>query len=90
MSANKILFQEGDIGESFFIILSGGVDVYSRVYDKYTGSEFRKKVGTLKKGDSFGDLSLLYGAPRNATIKTREDTEFMYLTKDIYDRVIKS
>jgi CRP-like cAMP-binding protein len=36
--------------------------------DEKTGIEFKKKVAILKKGDSFGDLSLLYGAPRNATV----------------------
>ena len=89
-SGNKIVFEEGDIGDSFFIILSGSVDVYSKVVDEMTAHEFRKKVGQLKKGDSFGDLSLVYGAPRNATIKTKEDSDFMILTKDIYDRVIKA
>lgn len=44
----------------------------------------------LKKGDAFGDLSLIYGAPRNATVKTREDSYFIVMSKAIYDIVIKS
>jgi CRP-like cAMP-binding protein len=61
-----------------------------KVLDEVTGSEFKKKVAVLKTGDSFGDLSLLYGAPRNATIKTKEDTDLIVMTKDAYEKAIKS
>ena len=46
------------------------MDIMIKVLDDTTGIENFKKVAVLKKGDAFGDLSLLYGAPRNATVKT--------------------
>ena len=87
---NKILFEQGDRGDSFFIILEGTVDILIMVLDETSGVENYKKVAVLKKGDAFGDLSLLYGAPRNATVKTREETIFIVMNKAIYDKVIKS
>ena len=42
-----------------------------------------------KEGDSFGELSLIYGAPRAATIRTAEPTDLIVISKEIYDRVIK-
>lgn len=57
--------------------------------DEKTGAEYKKKVALLKKGDAFGDLSLLYGAPRNATVRTREPSDFIVMTKSTYDKVIK-
>jgi CRP-like cAMP-binding protein len=38
------------------------------VVDEKNGIDYNKKVAMFKKGDAFGDLSLLYGAPRNATV----------------------
>lgn len=52
--------------------------------------DYNKKVAILKKGDAFGDLSLLYGAPRNASCYTREDSYFIVMNKTTYDKVIKS
>ena len=51
-----------------YVILEGSVDVLINMSDDASGQDFKKKVAVLKKGDAFGDLSLLYGAPRNATI----------------------
>jgi CRP-like cAMP-binding protein len=70
--------------------LDGSVDILVKIIDDKTGQEFKKKVAILKKGDSFGDLSLLYGAPRNATVQTREETDFIMMTKYTYDKVIKT
>ena len=61
-----------------------------KTVDENNGSEFLKKVAILKKGDSFGDLSLLYGAPRNATVRTKEDCYFIVMSKNTFDKIIKS
>ena len=66
------------------------MDILVKVVDEKNGMEYKKKVAVLKKGDAFGDLSLLYGAPRNATVQTKEDTYFITMNKSIYDKVIKS
>ena len=57
------------------------IPVLVKIVDEKTGVEYKKKVAILKKGDSFGDLSLLYGAPRNATVMTREETDLIMMTK---------
>lgn len=87
---NKVLFEQGDRGDSYFIVLEGSVDVLVRVVDASNGVEHKKKVAVLRRGDAFGDLSLLYGAPRNATVRTREDAYFIVMNKTTYDKVIKS
>lgn len=43
----------------------------------------------MKEGDSFGELSLIYGAPRSATIRTIEPTDLIVISKETYDRIIK-
>lgn len=70
--------------------MEGSVDILIKVVDDKTGIDYNKKVAILKKGDAFGDLSLLYGAPRNASCHTREDSYFIVMNKDIYDKIIKT
>jgi potassium-dependent mechanosensitive channel len=61
-----IICQENDPGDSFYIILSGSVEVLSQKADQY--------IATLHEGEFFGEISLLLGTPRTATVRTSEDT----------------
>ncbi|MEG3862488.1 cyclic nucleotide-binding domain-containing protein [Microcoleus sp. herbarium12] len=63
--AGQIVCKENDPGDSFYIILSGAVEVLSQKADQY--------IATLHEGEFFGEISLLLGTPRTATVKTRED-----------------
>lgn len=62
----QIICQENDLGDSFYIILSGAVEVLSQKTGTY--------IATLHSGEFFGEMSLLLGTPRTATVKTREDS----------------
>lgn len=65
-AANEVIFHENELGNSFYIILSGSVDVFSEKANKH--------LTTLHAGDFFGELSLLLGIPRSATVQTVEET----------------
>lgn len=43
----------------------------------------------MNEGEYFGELSLIYGAPRAATIKAVEATDLIVISKKVYDRIIK-
>ena len=60
--AGDTIIEQGDIGDVFYLLESGLVDVY--VQKK---GEDSKKVHTYKSGDAFGELALMYNAPRAAT-----------------------
>jgi small-conductance mechanosensitive channel len=62
----QIVCQENDPGDSFYIILSGSVEVFSQRTEKY--------IATLHAGEFFGEMSLLLGTPRSATVRTLEDS----------------
>ena len=66
IAPKKFIFRENDPGDCFYIILSGSVEVFSEKANKY--------LTTLHRGDFFGELSLLMGIPRSATVKTLEET----------------
>ena len=77
---NYILFNEGETGDKFYIIYEGRVGV--SIKDKGIVSE-------LKKGDSFGELSLLFAQPRLGTAIALEKTELISLSRESYEKIIK-
>ncbi|WP_204106447.1 MULTISPECIES: cyclic nucleotide-binding domain-containing protein [Spirulina sp. CCY15215] len=73
LQENEILFHEDDLGESFYLILQGSVKIYIEKLDKF--------LTNLSGGDFFGELSLLLGIPRTATVKTLEETSLFVLDR---------
>ena len=57
----EVIIQQGDEGDNFYIIDQGCVDIY------VNGT---KVVEGLTEGASFGELALIYGTPRAATVTT--------------------
>ena len=83
------LFRQGDKGDSFYIVLSGAVDVIIH-FTSATGEVEDKIVATLKDGSSFGELALVKSQPRNATIRTNTRCELFRMDRAAYIRVLKS
>ena len=59
----EIICREGDEGKSMFVVQSGKVEVIKK------GPEGELKLGTLTKGDIFGEMALFDHMPRSATVK---------------------
>ncbi|GLH02088.1 Guanine nucleotide-releasing factor 2 [Gryllus bimaculatus] len=79
--AGTVLFNQGDEGRSWYIILHGSVDVV--IHGKGV-------VTTLQEGDDFGKLALINDAPRAATIVLREDNcHFLRVDKDAFNRILR-
>lgn len=66
LEKEQILFKENEIGDTFYIILSGKVEVFVEKINKH--------LNYLKAGSFFGELSLMLGMPRTATVKAVEPT----------------
>eukprot|EP00741_Cyanophora_paradoxa_P014485 tig00020801_g13969.t2 len=61
------IIKQGDEGDNFYVIDQGNCDVYVKI-----GGE-DKHVLACGPGDSFGELALMYNAPRAATVKARDN-----------------
>ncbi len=70
--------RQGDEGDSLFLVESGRVDVLVRA----PGGGVQQTLATLGPGDYFGEMSLLTGAPRSATIRAVEETRLVILHKE--------
>lgn len=78
-----IIVKEGDPGNSLFIIVRGEVRVITQ------DSKKREMVlSILREGDLFGEIALLTGKPRTATVITNMATELLELSRSDYNKLI--
>jgi ATP-binding cassette subfamily B protein len=75
------IVEEGGQGDSFFIIRSGSAEVFKK-------SAGTKAVAQLGEGDFFGELALLTGYPRAATVRARDEVTVFRLSKEDFDNLI--
>ena len=72
----NIVYREGDKGDCFYRILNGSVEVTVDA-----GQPSEKKLTTLGQGDFFGEMAVMAGRERSATITVLEDeTKLLELT----------
>ncbi len=84
VTPRTIIFRQDDPGDSFYIILSGKVRAYRRDND---GLE--TEISVLGDGESFGEMALLTGHARLATVEAIEETRLMVLSKERFERVLR-
>jgi CRP-like cAMP-binding protein len=75
-----VLFQQGDEGDRLFVVKSGVIEVLATPSD---GSE-PVVVAYLGTGEVIGELALLTGSPRSATVRSPEHAEVFAVDKAIF------
>lgn len=83
-NCNDVLFQRGDIGDAFYIIVQGWVSAFVNS-DK--GSLI--VLNQLGPGDIFGEMALLEGKPRSAGIMALTPLEVLTLGRDEFLTVLQ-
>ena len=78
----SVIISEGDPGSSMYLIVSGEVKVYTR------GTGGTVYLARLGEGDFFGEVSVLTGKPRTATITASQRTELLRLDKEKLDNAL--
>jgi len=74
----ETILKQGDEGDNFYIIDSGEVAVYVN----------NDHVTNISDGGSFGELALIYGQLRAATVKARTDVKLWAIDRDTYRRIL--
>lgn len=76
----KPVCSQGEAGQSMFVLMRGRAEV---VIDEGA-------IGTLQPGEVFGEMSLLTGRPRSATVLATEQSELLEIDRVAFRTVIRS
>lgn len=81
----EIIVSQGDAGDSLYIIHRGACDIEVSAMGGPS-----KKVASLAPPAFFGEMSLLTGEPRSATVRSIGDSVVFSIDKDIFREVLVS
>jgi CRP-like cAMP-binding protein len=79
----ECVIAQGEIGELLYVVETGRFDAFVRA----KGDE---SVKTYQSGELFGELALMYNCPRAATVKCSSQGRLWGLSRDVYERVVRS
>ena len=74
---------QGDNGDVFYLLEEGAVDVYIK-----KGDADEMKVHTYKPGDAFGELAIMYNAPRAATCRSAGSCKLWSLDRTSFKVIV--
>ena len=80
-----VIITEGETGSSMYVIAHGEVKVYTLGAGGKGGNVYLAKLG---EGDFFGEVSVLTGKPRTATLTASKPTELLRLDKEKLDNAL--
>jgi CRP-like cAMP-binding protein len=77
---DDVLFRQGEKGDTFFLVIRGQVAVYRD----------NNAPVFLSQGDCFGEIALLKGIPRTATVKAFEESLLMSISAQSFLKILFS
>jgi CRP/FNR family transcriptional regulator, cyclic AMP receptor protein len=82
-SKEQEIFKEGDKGDCFYMIIEGGVTINKQLSDGRI-----EEVALLKTGDYFGEMSLLDGEPRSASVIANQDSKILEIKNSQFIKLL--
>ena len=76
---SEFIFKQGDNASNYFIVERGQVDI---IIDGAVKKQ-------LKAGDAFGELALLYNAPRSASVRATSDSGFWAIDRKTFRKAVE-
>ena len=83
--ANKFVMKEGDEGDSMFMVAEGLLIVTVKK-ENNTSLE----VATLRSGNYFGEVGLITGEKRTASVETLVDSTLYEISKDVMQELLNN
>lgn len=83
VSAGQAVFRQGDPADALYLVVSGRAGVF---LEQEAG---RTQVATLSGGDSFGEMALLSGLERNATVEAVEPLELLRMGRQDFEEFVR-
>jgi CRP-like cAMP-binding protein len=86
VAAGEIVFRAGDPADALYIVAKGRVEVRARS----TGDtqDAGRSLAELGPGSAFGEMALLRGGPRSATIGAIEETDLLEINRKDFEQLL--
>ena len=84
LPGGQLLFREGDKDDSLYVVLSGRLGAFLRNDE---GKEVL--IRQMPTGETVGEMAVLSGEPRSATVLALRDTELVRLSRLAFDKLIE-
>jgi predicted acylesterase/phospholipase RssA/CRP-like cAMP-binding protein len=84
LGSGDTLFREGDAGDALYVLVSGRL----RVLVASPAGE-NALVAEIGRGESVGEMALLTGAPRSATVIAVRDSRLVRLSQAGFERIVQ-
>ncbi|KRW98387.1 Cyclic nucleotide-binding protein [Pseudocohnilembus persalinus] len=85
VKAGEWVINQGEEGDVLYVVESGELDCFK----KYSGKPEPVYLKTYTPGEFFGELALLYNAPRAASIKAKVDCKLFALDRPTFNHIVK-
>jgi CRP-like cAMP-binding protein len=82
VEAGETIFEEGERGDHFFIIVRGEVELRKR------WGHGGKKLAILREGQAFGEMALLNQTPRSASAVALVDTCMLSISRAAFGQIL--
>ncbi|MCI3918855.1 ABC transporter transmembrane domain-containing protein [Paenibacillus sp. TRM 82003] len=83
LEQNDVIVREGEEGNKFYIIVRGQVEILKR-----TAESGEARVAVLQDGDHFGEIALLKGIPRTATVRSLGRTVLLSARRESFRKLV--
>jgi CRP-like cAMP-binding protein/Zn-dependent protease len=84
LGRGQAVFRQGERADACYVVRSGSLEVTEESADGRPSRQLR----TLQRGDTFGELALLEGSLRTATVRATTGTELYVVGKSAVDRLL--
>ena len=83
LTGGAVLFRQGDTSDGVFFVISGRLRALVDTDGEQTS------IGEIRRGESVGEMALLTGEPRTATVVAIRDTVLVGLTKQAFEAIVQ-
>jgi len=83
-----VVIHQGDVGDFFYVVEEGGFDFYIRKGGAGEKHGLGDRVGGVGAGGSFGELALMYNAPRAASVVSTSPGVLWALDRITFRRIL--
>lgn len=78
IAQHTLLFQEGDLGKEFFLIVEGEIEIIKNA----------NVIATLTQGEIFGEMAVLCQGKRTAAAKAKQNTTVFFFKQEALESII--